>query len=234
MKALVCIEARGWRHVVEGAARYLGKGEATIACVIDERPSLGYELAVKGLLGRRRPPDTGMATVSEGMSEQVLADARAVLDQSCPQLSVSTLLLRGLPNEALVESATELEADAIFVGRGGAGEGREITVSGTMSGWSTNHAGDAHGLLLEDGTEVRFPPHRGPEVTAIVSEGSEVAVRGVRKKDHLHAHRITNTVTGASLECHPDLPTDPRKPPLGHTARFVVDHAVCDVIVLHA
>jgi hypothetical protein len=41
--------------VIEGAARYLGEGEAIIACVIDERASLGYELAVKGLLGRRRP-----------------------------------------------------------------------------------------------------------------------------------------------------------------------------------
>jgi nucleotide-binding universal stress UspA family protein len=234
VKALLCIEARGWRHVIEGAARYLVEGEAIIAYVIDERPSLGYELAVKGLLGRRRPQDAGMATVSEATAEQVLADARSILEQSCPRLSVSTLLLRGRPNEALVESARGQEADAIFVGRGSTGDGRGVTVSGTVSGWTTNRAGDAHGLLLEDGTEVRFPPHLGPEIAGIVPDGTEVEVRSARKRDHLHAHRITNTLTGASLEVHPDLPADLRKSHLGHTARFVVDHAACDVIVLHA
>jgi nucleotide-binding universal stress UspA family protein len=231
VKALLCIEARGWRHVVEGAARYLDEGEAIVACVIDERPSQGYELAVKGLLGRRRPANRGMATVSEAMAEQVLADARAALDQSCPLLSVSTLLLRGLPNEALVESAREQEVDAIFIGRGGNGDGGEATISGTVSNWTTNHAGDAHGLLLEDGTEVRFPPHRGHEVADIISEGTEVEVRGARKRDHIHARRITNTLTGASLESHEGPHDGPRKTPLGHMARFVVDHAACDVIL---
>jgi nucleotide-binding universal stress UspA family protein len=234
VKALLCIEARDWRHVVEGAARYLGEGEAIIACVIDDRPSLGYELAVKGLLGRRRPRDAGMATVSKATAEQVLADARSILEQSCPRLSVSTLLLRGRPNEALVESAKEQAVDAIFVGRGSTVDGGGAKVAGTVSGWTTNRAGDAHGFFLQDGTEVRFPPHLASEIAGIFPEGTEVEVRSVRKKDHLHAHRITNTLTGGTLEVHPDLPADLRKSPPGHTARFVLDHAACDVIVLHA
>jgi hypothetical protein len=104
VKSLLCIEARGWKHVIEGAAGYLGEGEAIIACVIDERASLGYELAVKGLLGRRRPPDTGMATVTQATAERVLEDARAMLEASCPRLSVGTLPIRGAPNEALVKA----------------------------------------------------------------------------------------------------------------------------------
>jgi hypothetical protein len=138
-----------------------------------------------------------------------------MLEVLCPRLSVSTLLIRGLPNEALVKTAKEQGADAIFVGRGSANDGREITVSGTVSGWMTNRAGDTDGIILQDGTEVRFPPHRGREIAGIVAEGAVVEIRGVRKKNHLHAPRITDPVSKASVEGHPNLPAACAKPPSG-------------------
>jgi hypothetical protein len=36
-----------------GGARYLSDGEAVLAHVVDERASRGYELALRGLPGRR-------------------------------------------------------------------------------------------------------------------------------------------------------------------------------------
>jgi len=41
-----------------------------------------------------------------------------------------------------------------------------------------NSRGDAHGLLLEDGAVVRFPPHMGTSVAALLKPGATVAVRG--------------------------------------------------------
>ncbi|GKS84014.1 hypothetical protein AVHY2522_00375 [Acidovorax sp. SUPP2522] len=41
-----------------------------------------------------------------------------------------------------------------------------------------NSRGDAHGLLLEDGVVVRFPPHMGTSVAALLKPGATVAVRG--------------------------------------------------------
>jgi hypothetical protein len=122
----------------------------------------------------------------------------------------------------------------VFVGRGSTPGDREVTVSAVVSGWRSNRAGDLDGLFLEDGSEVRFPPHRARELAGIVAEGAAVEVKGIRKKDHLHAHRITDALSGSTGEGHPGHPGDPRKAPLGHTARFMVDHTACGVVVLGA
>ncbi|RYF64904.1 MAG: hypothetical protein EOO29_41500 [Comamonadaceae bacterium] len=41
-----------------------------------------------------------------------------------------------------------------------------------------NSRGDAHGLLLEDGVVVRFPPHAGASIAALLRPGASVSARG--------------------------------------------------------
>ena len=48
----------------------------------------------------------------------------------------------------------------------------------------------------------------------------------------LHAYRITDVGSCASVEAY-ELPDEqPGEKSLGHTARFVVDRALCDVVVV--
>lgn len=233
MKYLVCVDPRGWEAVVRGAALYLSEGDAVVACVVDERAPRGYALAVEGLLGRRgRRSEEGMASVSETVAAEVLADAATLLGQLRPGLSVGTLLLRGIPEEELVRAARDGRAEAVFVHRGNPGSGETVSVSGVVSGWRRNRPGDLDGFYLEDGTEVRFPPHRAEDVRTVVSEGAPVEVRGERRGGHLHAYSVADPRSGVSVGAHEPPSERGGRRPLGHTARFVVDHAPCDVVVL--
>jgi len=233
VRVLVCVDARGWEAVVRGAARHLREGEAILVHVVDERAQRGHELAVRGLLGRRRRGrERDVTAVSQAAAEELLADAQILLEDLRPGLTARSLLLEGVPNEELVSTASELGADAVFVGRGTPHRGDPTTISGTVSGWKRNRPGDVDGLLLDDGTEVGFPPHRAADVRSVVSEGAAVEVSGVRRGERLHAHRITDLGSGTSVEAHKPPRGGPEKRPLGHTARFVVDHAPCDVVVL--
>lgn len=228
----MCVDGRGWEAVVRGAARHLREGEALLAHAVDERGLHGHDLAVRGLLGRRRRPEHQLTSVSEEAAENLVADARLLLEGLRPRLAVETLVLKGVPGEELVEAARGHRADAVFVGRGTAGPESPRTVSGTVSGWRKNRPGDVDGLFLDGETEVRFPPHRAADVRKLVAEGSTVEVRGVLRGGRLHARLITDRDTLGSVVAHEPPRSGPEKRPLGRTARFVVDHAPCDVTVL--
>jgi hypothetical protein len=100
-----------------------------------------------------------------------------------------------------------------------------------VRGWRRNRPGDLDGFYMEDGTEVRFPPHRARDMQAVVREGVPFEVRGERRGGHLHAHSVAEPSPGVSVEAHAPPERTGRRPP-GHTARFVVDHAPCDVVLL--
>lgn len=231
MKCLICVDSQGWEAVVRSAARYLPEGEATIACVVDERASGGYGLSVRGLLGRKgRGPREELEPVSGAEAERFLSEAAGLLTTLRPGLSIETLVLHGLPNEELAGAAGE--RDAVFIGRGSPGAHRPETLSGVVSGWKRNHHGDLDGFYLEDGTEVRFPPHRADAVRRIVGEKSAVEAWGARRGRHFHAFEISIPESGEKVEAHKPPGRGPEKIHLGHTARFVVDHVSCDVIVV--
>ncbi len=234
MANMVFVDSQGWEAVVRGAARYLPEGEATIACVVDERATSGYGLSVRGLLGRRPRPHEELDPVSETEAEKFLSEASELLAALRPGISTETLILHGLPNEALAEAATERNADAVFVGRGSPGADRPETISGTVSEWKRNHHGDLDGFHLEDGTEVRFPPHRASEIEGVVRHGSAVEVWGTRRGRRFHAFEISDSESGETVEAHkpPGRGRGPEKIHLGHTARFVTDHVSCDVILI--
>lgn len=238
MKALVCVDGRGWEPVVRGAARYLSGGweAAVLAHALDGRVVQGYDLALRGLMGRRRGSDEGVVRASREAAGALLADAEALLERLRPGLAVETVVLDGPPNEALVRAARG--AQAVFVGRGTPGDAPRVAVSGVVGGWRRNPRGEVDGLLLEDGTEVRFPPHRAGEVRAVVREGARVEASGVWRGRHLHAYHISEEGSGVSVSAHDEPGEGGRRPgksqrqPLGHTARFVVDHVAGDVVVV--
>ncbi len=237
MKAFVCVDGRDWEAVVRGVARYLppGEGEATLAHVVDERAPRGYELSLRGLLGRRRPggAQEGMIRASRDAAEGLLADAGDLLRRLSPGSAVEAAVLEGDPNKELMRAAGEARARTIFIGRGTPGARPRETVSGVVEGWNQKPDGKLDGLALGDGTEVRFPPQRAEAVRAAVREGARIEATGVwQGRGVLHAYSITDSRTGVPVEAHESPDKQPGERPLGHTARFVVDHALCDVVVL--
>lgn len=231
MQTLVCIDGRDWETVIQGVARYLSEGEATLAHVVDERVSRGYDLSLRGLLGRRRRrPEESMAPASRAAAEDLLADAKTLLERLSPGLTVHTTVLSGPPNEELMRAAEEVQT--IFIGRGAPGARPRATARGVVRGWRQNHHGDTDGLSLDGGVEVRFPPHKAGEIRDVVREGMPVEASGAWRGRHLHAYGIANTDTGAAVEAHKPPGKGPGERPLGHTARFVSDHALCDMVVL--
>lgn len=234
MSAFVCVDVRDWEAVVRGTAAYLTEGEAVLAHVLDERAPRGYELALRGLLGRRgRGAERGMEAVSREAAAGLLADAEALLARLCPRVSTRTAVLSGPPNEELVRAAGEAGSRTIFVGRGAPGSRPRATVRGTVEGWRQNPGGETDALVLEDGTEVRFPPHRASSVRSVAREGGTIEATGSWQAASLHAYVIVDPSSGDRAEAHEPPDEAPGKSPLGHTARFVIDHALCDVVVLY-
>lgn len=174
-----------------------------------------------------------MDRASRDAAEGLLADAEDLLRRLSPGSAVETGVLEGDPNKELMRAAGEAGARTIFVGRGVPGARPRETVSGTVEGWNRKPGGRFDGLLLDDGTEVRFPPHRAEAVHAAVREGARVEATGVwQGRGVLHAYSITDSRTGIDVEAHESPAKQPGERPLGHTARFIVDHALCDVVVL--
>lgn len=234
VSAFVCVEARDWEAVIRGVARYLSDGEAVLAHVVDERASRGYELALRGLLGRRgRGAQRSMDAASREAALGLLADAAALLARLCPRVSVQTTVLSGPPNEEIVRAAGEAGARTIFVGRGAPGSRPRTKVRGVVRGWRQNPGGETDALILDDGTEVRFPPHTADAVREVAREGEPVEATGSWRAGSLHAYAIVDPRSGGRAEAHRPPGEAPGKSPLGHTARFVVDHALCDVVVLY-
>lgn len=233
MKALICLDARDWERVIRGVSRYSSEGGAILAHVVDERAPRGFDLSMRGLLGRRQRRSETVTPISETAAEELLADAEALLGRLSPDLSCQRLVLQGIPEQELARTAQEERVDAVFVGRGTPGSGTPVTVSGTLAGWKRNHHGDLDGFYLDDGSEVHFPPHRADGIQEVVREGVRVEARGERRGGHIHAFIVTNPESEASTEAHRPPPAgEPEKRHLGHTARFVTDHVSCDVIIL--
>lgn len=79
------------------------------------------------------------------------------------------------------------------------------TVAGSVSAFRYNHKGHIDGLNLNDGTVVKFKPHNGASVDAIIDPGSPVSVNGCYHTGpagdtHFKASSITNTATGQSVQ----------------------------------
>jgi beta-lactamase regulating signal transducer with metallopeptidase domain len=91
------------------------------------------------------------------------------------------------------------------------------TVQGTVQEFTTAPKGDVHGFLLNDGTDVHFPPHMEKRITAAVAKGDRVRVSGglhvgPKGDTHLDAESITNLGSQTMIRIdHPPPPPDARK-----------------------
>jgi hypothetical protein len=71
--------------------------------------------------------------------------------------------------------------------------------------------GEVDGLLLADGTQVKFPPHMSADLTRTVRPGDSITAQGVREAFPVFtAFTITNATSGQSLnEVRPTQPPPP-------------------------
>ena len=88
---------------------------------------------------------------------------------------------------------------------------KQRTIRGTVRSFTTAPKGETHGLILDNDTEVRFPPHLGDKVKAVVGKGDRVRVTGRAKTGpkgdtNFHATSITNLDTSKSFEILDDAP----------------------------
>lgn len=90
----------------------------------------------------------------------------------------------------------------------------------------TNPNGDVDGLLLEDGTQVNFPPHLSAVLLQVARVGDTVSVHGLRGygSGAMHATAITNVSTGRSVTDQPSPPVRPPPPPSALTALTANGH----------
>ncbi len=76
-----------------------------------------------------------------------------------------------------------------------------------------NPRGEVDGLLLADGTQLRFPPHMGADLTRAIKPKASVTAQGEREAGRaFRAFTITDTASGTKLmEARPSGP--PPAPP---------------------
>jgi hypothetical protein len=82
------------------------------------------------------------------------------------------------------------------------------TVSGTVQQYLLTPHGEVEGLLLTDGTIVRFPPHLSAVLASTVKPGDAVTVAGflvaaTAEERAVKALTITNTATGQTVTDQP-------------------------------
>jgi hypothetical protein len=80
-------------------------------------------------------------------------------------------------------------------------------VTGALKRFVINPHGEVDGLLFEDGTLAKFPPHMASEVTAAIKSSDTVSVRGFREAaGTIKALVITNEATKRAVIEHPPVP----------------------------
>lgn len=96
----------------------------------------------------------------------------------------------------LILSATNLSSALNAIAQTDA----SIEVRGTLQRYLMNAHGQVDGLLLTDGTQIRFPPHMSKKLISVISPKDEVSAKGFREnKNVFNAEFITNMKTRRSL-----------------------------------
>jgi hypothetical protein len=72
---------------------------------------------------------------------------------------------------------------------------------GTVKQYTPTPRGDIDGLILNDGTEVKLPPHLSGQVAFALRPGDAVTIRGLKATalPLIDAMSVTNFVTGATI-----------------------------------
>lgn len=72
---------------------------------------------------------------------------------------------------------------------------------GVVKQFTLSPRGDVDGLILQDGTEVNFPPHLGTQVVFAIKPGDAISIRGLRARmtPLIDAASIRNDASGATI-----------------------------------
>jgi hypothetical protein len=86
--------------------------------------------------------------------------------------------------------------------------GQQLTVSGKVVNWLVGHAGEVHGMLLSDGSEVHFPPPLQETMVAQIRRGDQVSVQGYGTRSNIGTclDATGTTVNGKSLAVYGAAP----------------------------
>jgi hypothetical protein len=83
-------------------------------------------------------------------------------------------------------------------------------VSGTVSMYLLNPRGEVDGLLLADGTQVKFPPHMSADLTRVVRPNDRITAQGTREVSPVFtAFTIANANGQLINEARPTRPPAP-------------------------
>ncbi len=82
---------------------------------------------------------------------------------------------------------------------------------GKVAQYSLTPRGDVDGLILTNGTEVHFPPHKSTPIVFSVRPGDAVTIRGekVDGSPTIKAEEVTNDTTGVVVRIGPPGPPNP-------------------------
>lgn len=97
------------------------------------------------------------------------------------------------------------------------------TFKGTVERYLLNRKGLADGLILNNGTQVKFPPHLSESLISTVKPGDQVTIAsfpGISSSfgQEVHAYSITNTSSGKTLVNQPSA--TPPVPPTPIAANY--------------
>jgi hypothetical protein len=100
---------------------------------------------------------------------------------------------------------------------------------GTVKQYTLTPRGDVDGLMLNDGTEVKLPPHLTAQIVFAVRPGDAVSVRGLRARalPLVDAASVTNFVSGVTVTAN--------GPPSGGPGRAITETTLSGKVaaVLH-
>lgn len=84
-----------------------------------------------------------------------------------------------------------------------------LEVRGTLKRYLMNPRGDVNGLLLTDGTQVKFPPQMSAGITAVIAPNDEITIKGFKENSKVFsAESITSTKTSKTVAAViPDMST---------------------------
>ena len=101
-------------------------------------------------------------------------------------------------------TATTLTAGAAVFGQAGPpmwDSSQLPETKGTVKQYTLTPRGDVDGLILNDGTEIKLPPHLTAQIVFAVKPGDAVSVRGLKARalSLIDAASVTNFVTGITV-----------------------------------
>src|SRR5438128_2566594 len=107
--------------------------------------------------------------------------------------------IRSLPGAALLMAGI---TGAAFGQAGPAYDPQQLpALQGKVAQYSLTPRGDVDGLILDDGTEIRLPPHLGAQLVYAIKPGDRVTVHGLKARaiPMVQAISVTNDATGAAV-----------------------------------